>query len=247
MNLLKTVFLCFLAVLTIWIGLFADSRINGLRKRKPQKKSTLQIAGQKKVAPKVVIQKSIPVDEDSAAVHDEDATDDEDTITQSVTLIPKKAAGYYGEMKNNLPDGKGLMIYQNGERYEGGWRGGERHGYGIFWFATGQKYSGMWAQGKMDGEGAYMLPDGSQYYGEMKQNAISGKGECHYRDGSLYSGEWIEGKWQGCGVYSLPDGRSVTAFFLKQQVIRQFESVDACQQWRNGGSDGNEKGDDDVR
>ena len=250
MNFPKTAVISVITLLTMWFILSGDRRIKALRTRSQPKKSTIVVVGKSKIVP----EKSSDIDgvddvditemSDVSTV-DEDSAPDADQLS---LLIPKKAAGYYGEMKGDIPDGKGLMIYKNGEKYEGAWRVGKRHGFGIFWFASGQKYSGMWSEGKMDGDGAYILADGSQYYGEMKQNAISGQGECRYENGSRYKGAWKEGKWHGCGLYSLADGRSVTAYFLNQQIIKQFETTEDCRRWKEGGSDQDEDsgGDEDA-
>ncbi len=43
--------------------------------------------------------------------------------------------------------GHGVMMFTNGDRYEGEWRDGWRHGRGIFWFADGRVFDGAWAGG----------------------------------------------------------------------------------------------------
>lgn len=256
MNFPKMAVIAVTTVLAVWFVLSGDRRIKALRSRSQPKESQIVVVGKSKVAKKVAHEKSGDIDaiDDVDVIEkpdvdlvDEDYSPDADS-GETPSLISKKVAGYYGELKNDLPDGKGLMIYKNGEKYEGAWRLGQRHGFGIFWFASGQKYSGMWCEGKMDGDGAYILADGSQYYGEMKKNAISGQGECRYENGSQYKGAWREGKWHGCGLYSLADGRSVTAYFLNQQIIKQFETTEDCRRWKEGGvnQDEDSGGDEDA-
>lgn len=36
------------------------------------------------------------------------------------------------------------MKYSNGDRYEGGWRGGMRFGQGKYFYYNGDRYEGMW-------------------------------------------------------------------------------------------------------
>ena len=49
---------------------------------------------------------------------------------------------YKGEVKNNLPHGKGVMNFKNGDKYEGYFLKGLRHGKGKDEFHTGDKYIG---------------------------------------------------------------------------------------------------------
>ena len=55
---------------------------------------------------------------------------------------------YTGTFKNNLPHGKGVAFYKNGERYEGGWRAGSFHGAGILSLMDGSEVSGTWSEGR---------------------------------------------------------------------------------------------------
>ena len=59
---------------------------------------------------------------------------------------------YGGQYKNDLPNGKGLMIYWNNEQYAGFWVDGLRHGYGEQSLPDGRMiYEGIWANDKYEG------------------------------------------------------------------------------------------------
>jgi len=42
-----------------------------------------------------------------------------------------KRIKYIGQVLNGVPEGKGIMYWKNGERYEGKWKNDERDGKGI--------------------------------------------------------------------------------------------------------------------
>ena len=39
-----------------------------------------------------------------------------------------------------MPDGRGIMLFPNGDRYQGEWKDGRRHGQGIYVSSDGDKY-----------------------------------------------------------------------------------------------------------
>lgn len=72
-------------------------------------------------------------------------------------------AKYEGHFKNELPDGKGLITYANGEKYKGHWRDGSFHGFGTLHTNDGGKVAGWW-----DG-GTFMGKDRPENFGEIAQ------------------------------------------------------------------------------
>lgn len=43
-------------------------------------------------------------------------------------------------------NGKGIMKYTNGDKYEGSWRNGMRNGEGTYLYYNGDKYFGAWVE-----------------------------------------------------------------------------------------------------
>ena len=85
---------------------------------------------------------------------------------------------YEGEVKNNNPHGKGVLILPNGTKYEGNfaWR--------LFWRVP-------------HGKGKITYPLGSEiesYEGDFWNCRIEGKGKICYRDGTHYIGKVKDGK-----------------------------------------------------
>ena len=145
---------------------------------------------------------------------------------------PKMKPGYYGETVNGVREGKGKLVLENGDFYEGHWENGRKHGQGIYVYASGIKYNGTWKNDKMDGYGSLIFPDGSSYYGEFKDGAISGTGTFKYADKAEYSGEWKNGKWHGRGRFRLAGGREINAVFRDQQIV-EFIKTDEDSKIRN--------------
>ena len=96
-------------------------------------------------------------------------------------------ARYKGELKNGLPNGKGIKhIYKTDSYIYGNFVDGFAEGY------CKQTFEQTWEK---------MEP---YYEGEFKRNNWDGKGEYHYGDGDYYKGDWKDSKYHGQGAaYSL--------------------------------------------
>ena len=70
---------------------------------------------------------------------------------------------YQGNVKDEIPNGIGILIFPNGDKYVGGWKDGKRNGQGIETYLSGQKYEGQWRDGEIDGEGKFFYSGGSKY------------------------------------------------------------------------------------
>jgi len=139
---------------------------------------------------------------------------------------------YIGEFKNNIPNGKGIEYYSNGNilyegdfingKFEGNgkyiwedgeycigqWKNGIRNGKGILYYSNGNiKYEGDFINDKFEGNGKYILENGKYYIGQYKNGLRNGKGIEYYSNGNiLYEGDFINGKFEGNGKYIYDDG-----------------------------------------
>ena len=139
---------------------------------------------------------------------------------------------YIGETLNNLPHGKGKMIFQNYENsyegsdwefceefYDGDWCYGLRHGKGKMQWAHGNEYEGDWLDDTMHGNGVLILKhrEGFMYEGEFKNNQYNGFGKYtflkdYFHEGGNaywwenYEGYWLNGKQHGEGKLFDGDG-----------------------------------------
>ena len=59
---------------------------------------------------------------------------------------------YVGQVVNGLPEGKGIMYWNNGDRYEGEWRNDKKEGKGIYYFRSGTRKMGDWKDDKETGK-----------------------------------------------------------------------------------------------
>ncbi|ORC88004.1 uncharacterized protein TM35_000192480 [Trypanosoma theileri] len=128
------------------------------------------------------------------------------------------------------PEGNQSFVFDNGDVYEGNWKGCRMHGTGYMkrveandlyegeWFLGlrsgtgachspdfGTFYSGKWQDGKWHGRGELVEPEG-MYVGEFVDGRLEGYGEYVYNDGHVYKGEWMNSLYEGQGTYLLPTG-----------------------------------------
>ncbi len=55
---------------------------------------------------------------------------------------------YKGEIKNQKPEGLGIMLFPDGTKYMGMWKAGKKHGQGTLTMSDGEKMSGEWKENK---------------------------------------------------------------------------------------------------
>jgi len=109
-------------------------------------------------------------------------------------------------MSGDCMNGKGIMTWPNGSKYEGKWENGRRKGSGTFTFQDGSKYEGKWENDKENGNGTKTLPDGSEYDGEWLDGKQNGKGTMKWATGDKYEGQWKDGKEHGKGTMKWASG-----------------------------------------
>jgi len=105
---------------------------------------------------------------------------------------------FYGEFAKITPaDGRGSMIYPNGDRYDGEFRNGKRNGCGTFTFTNGRSYVGQFRDDRFQGQGIWTLENGDRYIGEFQNNKCDGQGTFISTDGSQKTGIWENGDLTG--------------------------------------------------
>ena len=103
-------------------------------------------------------------------------------------------------------EGYGLMLWDDGSRYEGDWKRGRPNGLGLSRTATGFRYKGNWKNGMMNGSGQYRTPEGATYDGEWRENKRDGQGTEHSLNGTIYTGQFKQDLRHGNGTITWPDG-----------------------------------------
>lgn len=112
---------------------------------------------------------------------------------------------YTGEIKNNLPNGKGTFLYtskEGGFTHNGQWKDGVFHGYGTHTWESGYKYIGDYENGKREGTGKYYFKNKLVYEGDWLDNSRHGDGKLYSeKSGKLvYKGQFEKGFPQGEGT-----------------------------------------------
>lgn len=100
---------------------------------------------------------------------DEFATDGKHRVMKPITML-ENGSKYEGEwLKTSgeeVRDGRGVLIWLDGSRYEGYWRDNQANGRGRLIHADGDVYEGQWLNDKAHGKGVYTHTDQSEYQGE---------------------------------------------------------------------------------
>lgn len=130
-------------------------------------------------------------------------------------------------------EGKGLMIWPNGDRYDGEWKKGLQDGEGTYTYATaGYSYSGHWVKGNIKGHGTFrfnngnvmegdwtamgtgtgylVFADGTRYDGPFVNGAPNGQGTKVWANGDRYEGAFAMGHMTGQGTITFSDGTTYT-------------------------------------
>lgn len=107
----------------------------------------------------------------------------------------KNGTRFYGQFGDGKPlNGRGSMLYPNGNRYDGEYINGQRNGCGTFTFANGRRYVGEFGNDLFSGRGVWMLENGDRYIGDFEFNKCNGEGVFIFADGTSQSGVWQQGR-----------------------------------------------------
>ena len=94
-----------------------------------------------------------------------------------------------------VENGKGSVVWADGDYYVGELKDGMQHGEGTSGRKNGTKYVGQWKEGKYHGEGTFTQAGGIKYVGQYKDDKKHGRGKFTYEDGKvLHDGEWENGQ-----------------------------------------------------
>ncbi len=111
--------------------------------------------------------------------------------TNYVYPVDKSLTGIYtGRCVAGVPDGAGVVLFRNGDRYEGNFAQGYMQGTGTWSYVSGDRYSGQWHKGQRQGEGVYAWARGSRYTGSFAGNVRQGQGTYVWPNGDRFVGEF---------------------------------------------------------
>lgn len=111
-----------------------------------------------------------------------------------VTEIKYDNGDYYKGTVNSSgqPNGKGSIVWANGDTYEGDWVNNQRTGSGKYTFNDGDSYEGEFLKDEFHGKGTYKM-------GYHKAGNLLGTYVPEYFS-DVYVGEFSNGKYNGIGM-----------------------------------------------
>jgi hypothetical protein len=112
---------------------------------------------------------------------------------------------YTGPFKNGKANGKGKVIWSNGESFAGNFVNGTRSGYGEYIFDDGSVHKGQFLNNKPNGYGVKTFDDGSYYKGNFKDGSKNGYGTYKNIKGIEFSGNWANGNLNGKDISELDE------------------------------------------
>ena len=96
---------------------------------------------------------------------------------------------------------------------------GKRHGKGLMVFANGDRYDGDWNKGIIDGHGTYTYANGLVYDGSWKNGEIKGHGTFRFANGNVMEGDWTD---MGTGKGYLQGTQHVLGYLPKTVAPTDF-------------------------
>jgi hypothetical protein len=137
-------------------------------------------------------------------------------VSGELTGSPYKS--YEGTIANGIPNGEGVMVYENDDRYEGQVSRGVPNGQGMFVFANNSRYEGGVRKGKPDGTGVFTFANGDKYSGGMLAGQPHGNGTFSFAPGDSYTGQFYLGQAKGYGVFKSAQGIRCEGRFFSSQL-----------------------------
>lgn len=133
-----------------------------------------------------------------------------ESMKTGFATVKRDNGTYTGYLKNGVEEGKGKMVWDNGDSYDGDWVYGAMHGYGVYIYSDGGRYEGNWSESNFNGYGVFYYKNGSKYEGNWSEGETHGYGKMTFDDGGTYEGDFYEGSITGKGTLKWPDGSVYT-------------------------------------
>ncbi len=111
--------------------------------------------------------------------------------------------------------GRGKVVWDNGDSFDGSLIKGQRQGEGQFVWASGQRYSGIWEQDQPRGQGQMQFTNGNRYQGRVEDGLPEGQGVMKYASGDEFTGQLKRGSPNGRGVYAWASGQRFEGEWLQ--------------------------------
>lgn len=130
-------------------------------------------------------------------------------------LMPSNFIAFVDKcVSGNCVNGKGKMVYTNGDSYEGDFVNGKRDGHGTYTFKNGQVYVGQFTDGLRNGRGRFTFSEGSVYVGSFVIDNFIGRGTYTPKSGGNQTGKFTVGQ-----IVDLQTRIVGTDFWGKAEII----------------------------
>ena len=129
---------------------------------------------------------------------------------------------YKGPFIDGKKEGKGIYIYNSGEKYEGEYKNNLRNGFGIYTYRNGYKYNGQWKDDKKHGKGILYFPNGEIYEGEFKDGDYDGLGIFHHYNGDKFIGNFRNNLREGYGIKFTHDNSVIFAKYSNDTMEKSL-------------------------
>jgi hypothetical protein len=166
-------------------------------------------------------------------------------IPEDLRQLETDHGQYFGAIKDNMPDGIGLLLKQGGELVEGYFTQGKPDRRASVYFPDGSYFSGDWRDGRIEGYGEFRHEGGrGKYVGQWKQDMQWGEGEEVVQDEYHYKGAFVSGERHGYGLLVLADSSSYAGDFQQGKFHGKgkyhWNDGKVYQgDWKHGAIDGN--------
>ena len=121
-------------------------------------------------------------------------------LNSTLTFAQQPATAKKTCLSGNCINGKGKVIYPNGDTYEGDFVNNIPDGFGTFTEINGNVYAGQMSKSEFQGKGKFFWKSGSVYEGNFVKNKREGEGKTTSADGSYFTG-FYKGDWRdGFGI-----------------------------------------------
>ena len=137
---------------------------------------------------------------------------------------------YKGSVRESLPCGSGVLMFEDGSFYDGSFENGKPHGFGRYVSIGGDIVAGYFEKGRCR-KGLRVSASGHTYTGEYHSTQGSGifegSGQIRFINGDVYEGHFRLGRFHGTGKYSFHDGTTVYCSTWENDEPRGMVSITA--------------------
>ena len=135
-------------------------------------------------------------------------------LTGEGVLLFSNGDVYEGNFLDGDFDGHGKLTFYNGDVYEGDFVDGERTGQGVLTRLNGDVYEGNFLDGDFDGHGKLTFYNGNVYEGDFSHGERVGTGTFRWFNGDVYEGEFFDDRFNGYGVLIFANGNVYEGDFV---------------------------------